>query len=165
MSAAAAKVDCKRFNHTESATYTADGRELRIDYGSGSVSGFVSRDIVRFGGVVIPSQSFLEITAGKIHGGFGADGASRVSAQSPVCTRGELTLLCVCDVNHAGILGMAFRPVSMGSEPTVLDNLFTQVRMLSLVRRRAVSHAGQLPEGAVCCRRGFRTCRASSPSF
>jgi len=42
----------KKFDHTKSTTYTANGTNFDIQYGSGSMSGFWSYDAVNVGGIV-----------------------------------------------------------------------------------------------------------------
>ena len=41
----------KKYNHALSSTYVANGSAFAIEYGSGSLSGFVSEDSVNFGGL------------------------------------------------------------------------------------------------------------------
>ena len=40
-----------------------DGREFAIQYGSGSLSGFFSRDVLTIGGARVADQVFAEATA------------------------------------------------------------------------------------------------------
>jgi hypothetical protein len=49
------------YKHSASSTYKADGSEFAIQYGSGPVSGSVSVDTVRFGGLTVPNQKFAEV--------------------------------------------------------------------------------------------------------
>ncbi|KAK7060617.1 aspartic proteinase precursor [Paramarasmius palmivorus] len=51
-----------KYNSSASSTYKANGSEFSIQYGSGSVEGFVSNDKVTIGDLVIPSQDFAEAT-------------------------------------------------------------------------------------------------------
>eukprot|EP00058_Branchiostoma_floridae_P028236 XP_002613727.1 hypothetical protein BRAFLDRAFT_114822 [Branchiostoma floridae] len=58
----AACANHQRYNHSKSCTYKADGRPLKITYGSGSLSGFLSQDVVMIGSIVIKNQTFGEAT-------------------------------------------------------------------------------------------------------
>lgn len=51
-----------RYDHTKSSTYTANGTNFAIQYGSGPVSGFVSQDYVNVGGLTVKNVLFAEIT-------------------------------------------------------------------------------------------------------
>lgn len=60
-------VKCSRCNHQKydsdsSSTYTANGTEFSIHYGSGSLSGFMSTETVTLGDIAIPDQDFAEAT-------------------------------------------------------------------------------------------------------
>ena len=55
------------FLHTKydsqlSSSYKANGSEFSIQYGSGSMEGFVSRDTLAIGDLVIKGQDFAEAT-------------------------------------------------------------------------------------------------------
>ncbi|KAG5518346.1 hypothetical protein PMAC_003143 [Pneumocystis sp. 'macacae'] len=49
-----------KYDSTLSSTYIANGTKFEIHYGSGSISGFVSTDIVSISDITIPRQSFAE---------------------------------------------------------------------------------------------------------
>jgi hypothetical protein len=49
------------YNSAQSSTYVPNGQSLQLAYGSGSCTGFLSQDVVNFGGVNIPTQVFGEI--------------------------------------------------------------------------------------------------------
>jgi len=49
------------FKHDKSSTYAEDGQTFAIQYGSGPVSGFYSKDIASIGGIDIPDYKFAEV--------------------------------------------------------------------------------------------------------
>lgn len=51
-----------RYDHDKSSTYKANGTDFEIQYGSGSMSGFVSGDTVCIAGVCATEQLFAEAT-------------------------------------------------------------------------------------------------------
>jgi len=51
-----------RYDHDDSSTYVANGTDFEIQYGSGSMSGFVSQDTVCIAGVCVTDQLFAEAT-------------------------------------------------------------------------------------------------------
>ena len=52
----------RSFNSALSRTHAADGRSFSIQYGMGSVKGFISQDTLRIGGMEIAKQRFGETT-------------------------------------------------------------------------------------------------------
>ncbi|KAI9702163.1 MAG: Vacuolar protease A [Bogoriella megaspora] len=52
-----------KYDSSSSSTYHKNGSEFKITYGSGSLEGFVSRDTVRIGDLVIENQEFAEATS------------------------------------------------------------------------------------------------------
>lgn len=52
-----------KYDHDQSSTYKADGSEFAIQYGSGSLEGYVSQDTLSIGDLVIPKQVFAEATS------------------------------------------------------------------------------------------------------
>ena len=51
-----------KYDSSSSATYKANGSEFSIQYGSGSMEGFVSSDTLKIGDLEIASQDFAEAT-------------------------------------------------------------------------------------------------------
>merc|ERR1712098_1037377 len=51
-----------KYNSRRSSTYKRNGRKFAIAYGSGSLVGLLSTDIVSLGGAVIHDQTFAEAT-------------------------------------------------------------------------------------------------------
>jgi len=49
-----------KYNHDDSSTYVANGSSFSIEYGTGSLTGFLSQDTVVFGGITIKNQVFAE---------------------------------------------------------------------------------------------------------
>lgn len=52
-----------KYNSKKSSSYKADGRKFSIQYGSGSMKGFISRDIVCVSGICTRDQEFAEATS------------------------------------------------------------------------------------------------------
>ena len=50
------------YHESKSSTYVANGSTFKIEYGSGPVSGFYSKDTVNIGGVSIADYTFAEVT-------------------------------------------------------------------------------------------------------
>jgi flavin-dependent dehydrogenase len=51
----------KYYDHTKSSTYVANGTIFKIEYGSGPVSGFYSKDTFNTGGIEIDGYTFAEV--------------------------------------------------------------------------------------------------------
>jgi Eukaryotic aspartyl protease len=92
-----------KYNHDQSSTYSPNGTDFEITYGSGSVVGYFSSDIVTLADdVQIDQQLFAEVT----------DAAGLGFAYA----LGKFD----------GILGMAFSSLSIGHAPTVWENAIRQ---------------------------------------
>merc|ERR1712151_390148 len=76
------------YNHGDSSTYTSDGRSFNIQYGSGPVSGYLSKDTWAFGDVSLKDFTFAEV--------------NDVSGLGKVYTQGKMD----------GIVGMAFSKIA-----------------------------------------------------
>jgi cathepsin D len=51
-----------RYTSQHSSTYNQDGTPFAIKYGSGSMTGFISRDVLRIGGLEVANTTFAEAT-------------------------------------------------------------------------------------------------------
>lgn len=54
--------DHRKYDHSKSSTYKPVGDSFQIEYGSGSLSGFLSQDVLTVGDLVVPNQVFAEAT-------------------------------------------------------------------------------------------------------
>lgn len=96
-------VTCKehtRYDSSKSSTYQANGTTFEIEYGSGSISGFVSQDTATLGGLVALHQDFGEVTDEK--------GVSFFASK------------------FDGIMGLAFASISVDKMTPVWYNLVEQ---------------------------------------
>jgi len=100
--------DCKsiscllhtKYDHTKSSTYVANGTKIDIQYGSGSVQGYISKDVVTLGPFKIASQLFGEMTS--------ESGLAFIFAK------------------FSGILGLAFSSIAVTGATPVWDNIVAQ---------------------------------------
>jgi len=89
-----------KYDSAKSSTYVANGTSIAIQYGSGSMTGFMSQDEVTFGGITVKNQLFAEAT--------GEPGISFVVAK------------------FDGILGMAFTSIAATGAVPVFQNMIAQ---------------------------------------
>ncbi|KAI8583395.1 hypothetical protein K450DRAFT_223423 [Umbelopsis ramanniana AG] len=81
----------RRYDSTKSDTYKENGTEFAIQYGTGSLEGFISNDVLRIGDISIDHQDFAEsvkepgftFALGKFDGIFGL-GFDRISVKGVV---------------------------------------------------------------------------------
>lgn len=52
-----------RYDSGASSSYVEDGRKMQIQYGTGSMKGFISKDTVCVAGVCVDGQEFAEATS------------------------------------------------------------------------------------------------------
>mmetsp|Transcript_3850 Transcript_3850/g.5898 ORF Transcript_3850/g.5898 Transcript_3850/m.5898 type:complete len:389 (-) Transcript_3850:100-1266(-) len=94
-----------RYNARRSPSYVANNTEFNIQYGSGPVKGYFSGDDLDFGGLVVQTQTFAEITDAS---GLGA-----------------AFLIGKFD----GILGMGFDSISVAQTPTPFHMLMKENKL------------------------------------
>uniref|UniRef100_UPI00358FD941 cathepsin D-like n=1 Tax=Myxine glutinosa TaxID=7769 RepID=UPI00358FD941 len=90
----------KRYDSAKSRTYTQDGRPFEIHYGTGSLEGFMSKDVVTIGNLSVVGQRFGE------------------AVQQP----GITFLLAYFD----GIAGLAFPSLAVAGATPLFDNMMAQ---------------------------------------
>jgi len=84
------------YDKSKSSTYTKDGQDFVIEYGSGGVQGTVSQDVVHFGGATSSAMKFGEVT----------DVSGVTFYVSQMC----------------GIIGLAYDTISVDSLPTFVTS-------------------------------------------
>jgi hypothetical protein len=85
----------KKYNAKKSSSYVADGQDFDITYGSGSVKGFVSKDVCKFTDDITATMSFGEIQS----------------------VKGKTFLVSKMD----GIIGLGFDQISVDKLPTFMS--------------------------------------------
>ncbi|KAI3510253.1 hypothetical protein L1887_25786 [Cichorium endivia] len=118
-----------RLKGTKSSTYTKIGDNLQINYGSGSISGFSSKDSVQVGDLCVEDQDFIEVTK-----------------------EGSLSFVIG---KFDGIFGLVFKEISVGDLQPVWYNMIEQglvrekVFSFWLNRNEADEEGGELVFGGV----------------
>jgi cathepsin D len=90
----------KKYDSSQSSTYQANGTKFSIQYGSGSLTGFISQDTVNIAGLNVQNQAFAEAM----------DEPGTAFLNAP----------------FDGILGMAFDSISVDTATPVWYNLMSQ---------------------------------------
>jgi hypothetical protein len=94
----------RRYNEKASKTYVADGRQYKVQYGSGPVEGVFSKDTVTVGDVDVKGQLFAEV--------------SKVSF-------GPLNIAFAAG-KFDGLLGLGFKSISQYHIPTPFEAMIEQ---------------------------------------
>ncbi|CAH9082277.1 unnamed protein product [Cuscuta europaea] len=89
-----------KYKSTQSSTYKKNGTSAAIQYGSGAISGFFSKDNVQVGDLVVKNQDFIEATR-------------------------EPSLTFIVG-KFDGILGLGFQEISVGDAVPVWYNMMDQ---------------------------------------
>jgi len=93
-----------KYDETKSSTYVPDGREFKVQYGSGPAEGILSKDTVTIGSVDVKGQTFAEIST---------------------VTFGPLNIAFAMG-KFDGILGLGWKSISVDGIPTPFENMVTQ---------------------------------------
>ncbi|XP_062387562.1 napsin-A [Sardina pilchardus] len=89
-----------RYNSKKSSTYAKNGTKFAIKYGRGSLSGFISEDVVNLAGVNVPGQQFGE------------------AVQQPGIT--------FAVARFDGVFGMGYPTISVEKVPPVFDQIMAK---------------------------------------
>ncbi|RDD37560.1 Cathepsin D [Trichoplax sp. H2] len=104
--------ECKahnKYHHSKSITYIPDGGKCFLQYGFGSVDGFMSEDVVNIAGIEIKNQSFIEVTD-------------------------ELSFF-LTSASFDGMVGLRHKPHSNCDANSVLNNMLAQ----DLIKKKVFS--------------------------
>jgi len=93
-----------RYDRKKSSNYEEDGREYKVQYGSGPVEGVFSKDTVTVGSIDVPHQPFAEV--------------SKVSF-------GPLNIAFAAG-KFDGLLGLGFKSISTYQIPTPFESMIDQ---------------------------------------
>lgn len=97
----------RKYDHSRSSTYKENGTTLEIRYGSGSMKGILSTDVLKIGSATIRDQTFGEATS--------EPGLAFIAAK------------------FDGILGLGFSTISVDGVTPVFDNMVNQKLVASPV--------------------------------
>ncbi|KAI7752076.1 hypothetical protein M8C21_003758, partial [Ambrosia artemisiifolia] len=89
-----------KYKSSDSSSYKKNGKSAAIQYGTGSISGFFSEDVITLGDLVVKEQDFIEATK--------EPGMTFVAAK------------------FDGILGLGFQEISVGDAVPVWYNMMKQ---------------------------------------
>ncbi|KAI7752075.1 hypothetical protein M8C21_003757 [Ambrosia artemisiifolia] len=89
-----------KYKSSDSSSYKKNGKSAAIQYGTGSISGFFSEDVITLGDLVVKEQDFIEATK--------EPGMTFVAAK------------------FDGILGLGFQEISVGDAVPVWYNMVKQ---------------------------------------
>lgn len=117
------------YDSSKSSSYAPDGREINIQYGTGYMDGYLSRDSLNVANVVVRKQTFGEAT--------------------------DLAADVFGNAKFDGILGMGFRRIAEDSVETPFENMVAQglvpkpVFSFYLNRDQTASPGGEIIFGGV----------------